>query len=242
GGEDTVVVARERTAERIEREGIEVRSVRLGDFDARPRVVSSLEEPADVLLVATKSTGLSAGLERIRSEPRLVVPLLNGLDHMALLRERFPRVAAGTIRIESRSSEPGVILETGPFLRVDLASDDPTLHDSLEQLAVALGRAKVPAEIGPGQGQLLWWKVGSAHTAASRGSRGHRPAALLARRRPRPSAALAGAVYGLRQRLLAYRVDDLYHPLLDAVLVHTAAQHPELPRHPAVGLQHHPRE
>jgi len=193
GGEDTVVVARERTAERIEREGIEVRSVRLGDFDARPRVVSSLEEPADVLLVATKSTGLSAGLERIRSEPRLVVPLLNGLDHMALLRERFPRVAAGTIRIESHSSEPGVILQTSPFLRVDLASDDPTLHDSLEQLAVTLERAKVPAEIGPSEAQILWSKLVRLNALACTSSAADRPIGFI-RSDPEWRAKLVGCI------------------------------------------------
>ena len=43
----------------------------------------------NVLIVATKATGLQAGLARIKADPQLVVPLLNGLDHMALLRDRF---------------------------------------------------------------------------------------------------------------------------------------------------------
>src|SRR5947208_9787959 len=73
GGADPLVVAREPTARRIERDGIEVRSVRLGDFEARPHAVPALDEPVEVLLVATKSTGLRAGLERIRAEPALVV-------------------------------------------------------------------------------------------------------------------------------------------------------------------------
>src|SRR5437763_7923742 len=88
-GDDVVLVARDETAALINREGLRVQSVRLGDFDTRPPAVGALESPVEVLFVATKSTGLRAGLERIHAEPELVVPLLNGLDHMAVLRERF---------------------------------------------------------------------------------------------------------------------------------------------------------
>ena len=160
-GTETLVVAHERTAALIERDGLEVRSVRLGDFSARPRAVASLEEPVDVLLVATKSAGLEPALERVRSEPELVVPLLNGLDHMQVLRERLgaDRVAAGTIRIESDRPRPGVIVQTSPFLGVDVASDDPRLGARLEQLVATLEAAQVPAEIGPSEAQILWSKL-----------------------------------------------------------------------------------
>jgi 2-dehydropantoate 2-reductase len=159
--EDAVIVAREETAEQINSEGLEVQSVRLGDFVARPTALAALEEPVEVLFVATKSTGLLAGLERIRAEPELVVPLLNGLDHMAVLRERFGpgRVAAATIRIESDRPEPGRIVQTSPFLRIDLASDDPGLRPALERVAAMLDRASVPAEIGRSEAQILWSKL-----------------------------------------------------------------------------------
>src|SRR4051812_44448182 len=96
-GMPVTVVARESTAEVIAREGIHLESVRLGaEFKARPRAVARLDEPVDFLVVATKSTALAASLERVAAEPRMVVPLLNGLDHLQVLRERFggDRVAA----------------------------------------------------------------------------------------------------------------------------------------------------
>ncbi|HEY1590991.1 MAG TPA: 2-dehydropantoate 2-reductase [Solirubrobacteraceae bacterium] len=160
-GGDPVVVAREETAELIDRDGLKVESVRLGEFAARPRAAATLEEPVEVLFVATKSTGLDAGLERIRAEPELVVPLLNGFDHMRVLRERFgaDRVAAGTIRIESDRPEPGRIVQTSPFLRIDLASDDPSLAEPLTRVKAMLERAEVPAEIGPSEAQVLWSKL-----------------------------------------------------------------------------------
>ena len=160
-GDDVVVVAREPTAEALAADGIEVRSVMLGDFTVRPGAVASLREPAEVLIVATKATGLRESLERVLAPPGLVVPLLNGLDHMELLREHFGagRVAAGTIRIESDRPATGVIVHTSPFLRIDLASDDPTLQPALERLAARLRGAEIPVQIGTSEAQVLWSKL-----------------------------------------------------------------------------------
>jgi 2-dehydropantoate 2-reductase len=160
-GEPVVVVAREPTAARIMRDGIEVESVSRGNFCAYLDATPMLEEPAEVLIVATKATGLEAALERIRQVPRLVVPLLNGLDHMDLLRERFgaDHVAAGAIRIESSSPQPGQIRQTSPFLRVDLAAEDVALRGGIERLAAALERANVPARIETSEAHVLWSKL-----------------------------------------------------------------------------------
>ena len=160
-GEDVLVVAREPTAELIARQGLEVQSVRLGDFRARAVAVSRLERAVDALIVATKAATLETALERIEARPQLVVPLLNGLDHMVTLRERFgqERVAAGAIRIESDRPRRGLIVQTSPFLRVDLASDDPAVRGELTGLVGALERAGVPAELSASEPQILWSKL-----------------------------------------------------------------------------------
>ena len=59
----------------------------IGEFVARPPAVARLQESADALVVATKAAGLEEALERVEAAPALVLPLLNGLDHIALLRE-----------------------------------------------------------------------------------------------------------------------------------------------------------
>jgi 2-dehydropantoate 2-reductase len=157
--EDVTVVGREPTVERIGADGIHLTSVLLGEFTARPATTAELGAAVDVLFVATKATGLDAALPRIRSEPALVVPLLNGLDHMQRLRERFATVAAGTIRIEADQSEPGMIVQTSPAVRVELASDDPGMRPALERLTGTLEAAGVPALVGPGEAQILWSKL-----------------------------------------------------------------------------------
>jgi 2-dehydropantoate 2-reductase len=158
-GGDVTVVGREPTVERIGADGIHLTSVLLGEFTVRPAATAELGDAVDVLLVTTKATGLDAALPRIRSEPGLVVPLLNGLDHMQRLRERFEAVAAGTIRIEADRTEPGVIVQTSPAVRVELASDDPPPRRALGRLAGTLEAAGVPALVGPGEAQILWSKL-----------------------------------------------------------------------------------
>jgi 2-dehydropantoate 2-reductase len=160
-GHDVVVVAREPTAKLIARDGLDVSSVRLGDFHARPAARTTLTEPVDVLLLAPKATTLTEALTRIEAAPRLVVPLLNGLDHMTVLRQRFDpdTVAAGVIRIESVRPAPRRIVQTSPFLRVELAADYAELRPALERLKHTLQHADVPAEIGPSEAQILWAKL-----------------------------------------------------------------------------------
>jgi 2-dehydropantoate 2-reductase len=160
-GTPTVVVAREATAALIAERGLRVSSVRLGEFVAHPRATGRLEEPVDALVVATKATGLREALERVEVPPALVLPLLNGLDHLQLLRERFGEgtVVAGTIRVEADRPEPGVVVHTSPFLRIDMASHDPAARPAMESLAGTLRDAGVPARVGESEPQVMWGKL-----------------------------------------------------------------------------------
>jgi 2-dehydropantoate 2-reductase len=160
GGTEVVVVARESTAAAIGQRGLRVRSVIFGEFVTHPRVVPRLEEPVDALIVATKAGGLVAALERIAVEPPIVLPQLNGLDHLSVLRERFPdRVVAGAIRVEADRPEPGAVLHTSPFLLVDMATENPALVPSLQRLATALSDADVPIRVGDSEAQVMWSKL-----------------------------------------------------------------------------------
>jgi 2-dehydropantoate 2-reductase len=160
-GMHVLVIAREPTAAVIASDGIVVRSVAAGDFTARPRASATLRAPVELLLIATKATGLDQALARVQATPGAVVPLLNGLDHMDTLRERFGagRVAAGVIRIEADRPAPGQIVQTSPSARIDLAADDSRLREPLHRLATALTGAGIPVSLGSGEAQILWSKL-----------------------------------------------------------------------------------
>lgn len=163
---DVVVLARESTAETIAERGLTLRSVMFGDVRARARARAKLRERVDVLIVATKAAGLGEALTRIESEPALVLPLLNGLDHMAVLRERFApdTVLAGTIRVESDRPEPGVIVHTSPFLLIDMATRSPAALPGMQSLAATFDSAGIPVRLvlpasERSEAQVLWSKL-----------------------------------------------------------------------------------
>ncbi|MFL5824773.1 MAG: ketopantoate reductase family protein [Solirubrobacteraceae bacterium] len=194
-GTPVTVVAQETTAEHIADHGIEVQSRRLGKFTGRPAAVPALSQQVDALMVATKASGLQDGLDRIHARPGLVVPLLNGLDHMEILRDRFgpQSVAAGTIRIEADRPAPGKVVQTSPFLRIDLASGLSELRSRLQQLAEILERAEVPAEVYSGEAQILWSKLVRLNALALTTSAADRPIGFI-RSDPSWRAALQGCI------------------------------------------------
>jgi 2-dehydropantoate 2-reductase len=160
------VLARESTTELICERGLRVNSVKFGELLARPQAVARLREPVDALLVATKAAGLERALARVQADPGVVLPLLNGLDHVALLRERFrpEAVLAGTIRVEADRPQPGVVVHTSPFLLVSMASRYPGARAGIEALEQALLGAEVPTRVRwpiseRSEAEVMWSKL-----------------------------------------------------------------------------------
>jgi 2-dehydropantoate 2-reductase len=160
-GTKVTVVARESTAQVIAQRGVRLESVTFGSFTAHPAAVARLEEPVDALIVATKAAGLEEALGRIAVEPPLVLPLLNGLDHLAVLRERFApeTVLAGSIRVEADRPEPGVVVHTSPFLLIDMASDEEGTAGPMHALAETISAAGVPVRELDSEAQVMWSKL-----------------------------------------------------------------------------------
>src|SRR5215207_11490781 len=76
-----------------------------GRVMARVRVVAELQQPAGILWIAVKATQLATAVAQIpaHGEVGAIVPLLNGIDHIGALRDRFgaERVIPATISVES---------------------------------------------------------------------------------------------------------------------------------------------
>jgi len=153
GGNDVTVIARDVTVAAIKRDGLTVSSTRLGELNEFPLAATSLDEDVDVLIVTVKATGLGDALQRIHTDPPLVVPQLNGIDHLTLLRERFGEaVIAAAIRIEATRVAPTTIEHTSPFLLVDLAGTP-------SEFVAALEAAGIPTRTSESETQVMWTKL-----------------------------------------------------------------------------------
>ncbi|HEX3977038.1 MAG TPA: 2-dehydropantoate 2-reductase [Solirubrobacteraceae bacterium] len=195
-GADVTVVARPETAAVLGQTGLRVSSRALGeDFTATPRVTTEIGDPLDVLFVATKATGLATALGRVRGTPGLIVPLLNGLEHLHVLRGRFgaERVAAAVIRIEADRPSVGVIVQTSPGVRVDMASLRPEPAAALAAAAAVLRDAGIEARIEDSEAQVMWSKLARLCALALTTSAADRPIGDV-RSDPRWRSALDGAV------------------------------------------------
>jgi 2-dehydropantoate 2-reductase len=133
---------------------ITLESTVLGDFGIDVPATPTLDRDIDVLWIATKATQLQEALalappERVGGAT--VIPLMNGVDHVALLRDRYPAVIAGAIRVESERLPPAQIRQSSPFLRIELGGAEP--------VAAELNRAGIDCRVRDDERSLLWDKL-----------------------------------------------------------------------------------
>jgi 2-dehydropantoate 2-reductase len=148
-GERVICVARPDPAVAIREEGL-ILVADGQELRARPEAVETLEEPVDLLVITVKAPALAEALGRVRSEPELVLPMLNGLEHMAVLRERFRSVTAATIgRLEAFREGPTRIVQYKDAL-VTVAGD---------VLPASLVQAGVETRLGGSEADVLWEKL-----------------------------------------------------------------------------------
>jgi 2-dehydropantoate 2-reductase len=92
-----------------------------GNFSANVDIAAEVPE-VDVLWITVKATQLEAALGAIKNPQamKVIVPLLNGIDHISLLRARYgaARVIPATIAVETERVSAGHILQRSPFARL----------------------------------------------------------------------------------------------------------------------------
>ena len=135
-GVQVICVAHPEAAGLIALAGLVVESPE-GTLTARVEVVEQLAKPVDLLLVTVKAPGLDDAIERVDPSAvarGVVVPLLNGLEHMDVLR--------GTLRRTRRGGQhlplPGLPGRSGSDRRGDARSRD---HDRVREPHRHRGRA-----------------------------------------------------------------------------------------------------
>lgn len=163
-GHDVVCIASESTADALRTGGVHVRSAMFGEFTAEVSADTALRGPVDLCFITVKATAFEDGLNRVSPESLgdgLIIPLLNGVEHPKLLRERYrpELVVPGVIRVESARLRPGVIAHTSPFADIELASRTAP-RARVERAARALAEAGLGARVRDDEDEALWAKMG----------------------------------------------------------------------------------
>jgi 2-dehydropantoate 2-reductase len=109
-----------------------------GNFDVDVAVAAEMPA-ADVLWITVKATQFESALTALKNPDaaRAIVPLLNGIDHIAVLRAKYgaERVIPATIAVETERVSPGHIVHRSPFARLNvLSAGRALLGSTVEQL------------------------------------------------------------------------------------------------------------
>jgi 2-dehydropantoate 2-reductase len=186
-GDKVTCVAPPATAAHLREHGVELRSFRFGDFRVPVDATIRLEAPVDVCYVAVKAPSLERALEGVPPAALgdgLVVPFLNGIDHVPLLRRRYPadQVVAATIRIESAKVAPGVIEHPTGFAAIELAPGEAE-RSRVEELAARLERVGFDVRVRGDERRMLWSKLAALAPIALLGTHEDAPFGTVRERR-----------------------------------------------------------
>src|SRR5918994_4628858 len=138
---------------------VRVESALLGSFEAELPAAPMLEQPVDLVWVTTKAPQLAEALERVpeaTAECAVIVPLLNGLDHVGPLRGRYGTTAVlpASIAVESERVEPGFVRQLSRFANVVLSP-----APRADEIRTELADAGLNASIGEDEASVLWRKL-----------------------------------------------------------------------------------
>lgn len=159
-GHRVICIASDPTAQVLRNNGIQVKSKQFGEFTVAVEADTRLREPVDLCLVTVKHTNLEAALDRLPAEHltrALIIPLLNGVEHLDPLRAKYGRdhVVPAVIRVESSRTTTGFIEHGSPFTQVDLAGQP----DRMAGPAGLLAEAGLEVRVLSGEQATLWNKL-----------------------------------------------------------------------------------
>jgi 2-dehydropantoate 2-reductase len=178
GGVHTICIPRRDMAGVLALSGISLEVDGGEPVSARPEIREELTQPVGVLLITVKAHQLEEALEQVEREAvedAVVIPLLNGLEHLDVVRDRLgPRVAAGTIsRFEAYRVGRVQVIQKTPSAVISIASGELAL-EALEDAATLLDRAAVQVLVDRDEKQVLWDKAARLAVLSAATSLSHR--------------------------------------------------------------------
>jgi 2-dehydropantoate 2-reductase len=121
-GRDVTFLVRPRRAEQIQAQGLRILSPYYGDFTVRPKTITAAQivSPYDIIFLSVKSYDLAAAIDDFAPAVGLqtvIIPVLNGMHHMDVLRERFGEnaVLGGVCYVATEIDSQGRVIQLADF-------------------------------------------------------------------------------------------------------------------------------
>lgn len=163
-GGDVSFLVRPARAEQLKKNGLQVLSP-FGDMQIAPKIVlaESLKENFDVIVLSCKAYDLDSAMDAIAPAmgvESVILPLLNGVRHIDLLRARFgaERVLGGVANISVTLDAEGVIHHLNQTHRLQLGVLHTPASQWLQPLATLFARTGFEFVPADNVAQALWNK------------------------------------------------------------------------------------
>ncbi|QHS21530.1 ketopantoate reductase family protein [Virgibacillus sp. MSP4-1] len=142
-GESVYFLVRSKRYEQLTQRGLNIKSVH-GDFSFKPNLIREPEEIAnpDLVIIGLKNYHLEGAMpqiEKLVEQGAKLLPLLNGVEHLDVLTEKFGRekVLGGLCYIESTLNDKGDIIQKSPIQEIifgPLIAQDPAFLKKIERM------------------------------------------------------------------------------------------------------------
>ena len=173
-GRDVTFLVRPGTAQQLAEKGLRLISPSHGDLSiAHPPTVlaEQLREPFDLILLTAKAYDLDAAMDSIApavGPATSILPILNGMAHLALLDQRFgpEKVLAGTSYISSVREPDGTIRHLNSLETIQFGDRFDPAGERIQAVAAALANSNFTAQVRPAVLQDMWNKWTSITTLA----------------------------------------------------------------------------
>jgi 2-dehydropantoate 2-reductase len=174
-GRDVTLLVRPARAAQLRADGLQLLSTQ-GDITVHPKLLlaGEMEEPFDLVIVATKSYSLDAAMDDFAAAvgpATMILPLLNGMRHIDTLVERFGEhaVLGGATRINADLDGEGRIHQDGPLYEIVFGERDRSITPRVRAIEVALAGCGFDVTLSPDILAAMWakWVMLSSLAAAT---------------------------------------------------------------------------
>ncbi|MGI8314814.1 ketopantoate reductase family protein [Halobacillus mangrovi] len=164
-GHEVVNLVRDGRAEQIQKHGLQLHS-EMGDYQvSEPKVATSPEEieDPDLVFLAVKGYHLHGTIDWLKNlveKGAKVFPVLNGMEHINILREELGEeaVIGGLSFIIATLDENGHVVHTSQFHDLVFGPLHPSQQQICEELALACNQANINGTLSPNIFEEMWRK------------------------------------------------------------------------------------
>ncbi|HHT7235670.1 MULTISPECIES: 2-dehydropantoate 2-reductase [Bacillus] len=163
-GEDVTFLVRSKRKQQLEEKGLVIRSIN-GDFSFQPKLITKedITTPFDVILFSTKAYHLNEAITDLKpfiGENTVIIPLLNGIAHLALLQKEFgeEKVIGGLCFIETTLNSEGDVVQTSAANRLVFGEIKPQDAERMQRISKVFAGTKASFVLSENITQDMWHK------------------------------------------------------------------------------------